>query len=177
MSLINVGGRMPDGVKVHDFWVDDYEFICASGTALQIHGQRKKLMGKLCLTTSALIMLPYKGMWLKVGEMVIKRLQDAVLGDYADMAEMLENMGVVDLQANYDKLEKVLIVPLTLIDGDAWVTEHQFLFIKGGASVSVPVSGVPYEFQMAARGHEVGDFASAHDFCEHLNSLLLHDYY
>lgn len=176
MGMLNIGGRMPDGVKVHEFWVDDTEFVCASGTALQMAGCRKKIMGKLCLTTSALIMLPYEGLWLKVGEMIIKRMQNAILGEYADMAELLENLGVVDLQANYDKLKEVVILPLCLIEGEAWVEEHQFLFIRGGASFNVQIAGTQYDFQMATRGHEVEGFASAQDFSEQVNALR-YNYY
>ena len=54
MADINIGGRMPDGVKVHDFWVKKKRFVCASGAALEVEGKSTKLMGKLCLLTDAL---------------------------------------------------------------------------------------------------------------------------
>ena len=42
MALINIGGRMPDGVKVQEFWVPPEDFVCASGAALKVAGQSKK---------------------------------------------------------------------------------------------------------------------------------------
>ncbi len=74
MALINIGGRMPDGVKVHEFWVDEADFVCASGTVMEVSGEKNKLRGKLCLLRDALIMLPYEGLWLKVGEFLISFL-------------------------------------------------------------------------------------------------------
>ena len=171
MDLINIGGRMPDGVKVQEFWIDESEFVCASGAALQIGGKGKRLMGKLCLTTRALIMLPYEGLWLKVGEWFIKQMQSQILGDYADLADLLEDLGVVDTRANYDKLAEVLVIPLAYVTSPSHVTEHQFLFVRGGASLTVFVNGQKFEFQMATRGSEVGNFASAQDFAEAINYM------
>ena len=47
MAVINIGGRMPDGVKVHEFWINEELFVCASGAALEVEGESKKVMGKL----------------------------------------------------------------------------------------------------------------------------------
>ena len=115
MALINIGGRMPDGVKVHEFWVEEENFILASGVALKTTGKSKRLMGKLCLLNNALVMLPYEGVWLKAGEILIGKLQGIILGDYAEMAGWMERLGLIDLKGNYHKLDKVLLWPLALI--------------------------------------------------------------
>jgi hypothetical protein len=171
MGVINIGGRMPDGVKVHDFWVEESDVICASGVALQ-KGSKKKLMGKLCLTTTSLIMLPYEGLVLKIGEMLIQELQNAILGEYASMADAMQKLGLLSLNANYEKLDRVMIWPLHLLEREARVEEHHFLFLHGGASLIIFMGGEEYDFQMANRGHEIGEFASAQDFCEHINELM-----
>lgn len=169
MALINIGGRMPDGVKVHEFWVEEDKFICASGAALQVEGQSKKIMGKLCLLTDALIMLPYEGLWLKVGEYMISKMQDAILGEYANMATWIERLGIADRNANYEKLEKILIWPRELIEPGCETQVHAFLGMRRGASLQVRINGHALDFQMSNRGYEVGDFASAQEFCEHLS--------
>ena len=171
MSVINIGGRMPDGVKVHEFWIEENEFVCASGTALKVEGESKTLMGKLCLLSDALIMLPYEGAWLKVGEYLIGKLQGFILGDYAEMASWMERLGLIDLKANYEKLDKVLLWPLALIEGDCWVEEHSFLGMSRGASLHVPMNSRDYAFQMSKRGYEVKDFACAEDFCETIDLM------
>jgi hypothetical protein len=166
MALINIGGTMPDGVKVHEFWVNQEDFLCASGTAMEVEGESKKIMGKLCLLSDALVMLPYEGAWLKAGEFLIGKLQGLILGEYADMAGWMERLGLINLKANYEKLEKVLLWPLTLIEGDCWVEVHSFLGMRRGASLHIRMNGRDYAFQMSNRGYEIGDFASAQDFCE-----------
>ncbi len=165
MALINIGGRMPDGVKVHEFWVEEEDFILASGVALKTTGKTKKLMGKLCLLNNALIMLPYEGAWLKAGEFLIGKLQGMILGDYSEMAGWMERLGLIDLKGNFHKLDKVLLWPLDLIEEDCWVEEHSFLGMSRGASLHVTINGHDHAFQMAKRGYEVGDFGSAEDFC------------
>lgn len=166
MTMINVGGRMPDGVKVHEFWVNEEDFVYASGAALKVEGESKKLMGKLCLLSDALIMLPYEGAWLKVSEFFIGKLQGLILGEYADMASWMERLGLIDLKGNYHKLDKIALWPLTLIEGECWVEEHSFLGMRRGASLHIRMNGRDYAFQMSNRGYEVSDFGSAQDFCE-----------
>ena len=172
MAVINIGGRMPDGVKVHEFWVNEEMFVCASGAALEVEGEPKKVMGKLCLLSNALVMLPYEGAWLKLGEYLIGKLQGLILGECADMAAWMESLGLIDLKGNYRNLDKVLLWPLTLIEGDCWVDVHSFLGISRGASLHIQISGRDYGFQMSNRGHEVGDFASAQAFFEAIQQVL-----
>jgi hypothetical protein len=169
MALINIGGRMPDGVKVHEFWIYEEQFICASGAALEVEGESKKIMGKLCLLTDALIMLPYEGTWLKVGEYLIDRLQGLILGEYADMAGWMQRLGLIDLKGNYQNLDKVMLWPLELLEDDCWVEVHSFLGISRGASLHITINGRDFAFQMARRGYEIGEYASAEDFCEALS--------
>ena len=166
MALINIGGRMPDGVKVYEFWVNQEDFVCASGAAMEVEGESKKIMGKLCLLTDALIMLPYEGTWLKVGEYLVGKLQGWILGEYADMAAWMERLGLINLKGNYEKLDKVLLWPLNLIEEDCWVKIHSFLGMRRGAALHIRMQGRDYAFDMSNRGYEIGDFASAQDFCE-----------
>lgn len=169
MALINIGGRMPDGVKVHEFWVEEHKFICASGAAMRAEGQSKKIMGKLCLLSDALIMLPYEGLWLRVGEYVIGKMQDAILGDYADMAAWVERLGIADRHANYEKLEKILIWPRELIEPGCEVEVHAFLGMRRGASLKVRINGTALDFQMANEGYAPEGFASAQVFCSEMH--------
>lgn len=171
MADINIGGRMPDGVKVHDFWVKKKRFVCASGAALEVEGKSTKLMGKLCLLTDALVMLPYEGTWLKVGEFLIGKLQGLILGEYANMATWMDRLGLIHLKGNLKYLDKTLLWPLTLIEGDCWVEVHSFLGMSRGASLHITVDNRDYAFGMAKRGYEVGDFATAEDFCEAIQEL------
>ncbi len=122
--------------------------------------------------TDALIMLPYEGTWLKVGEFLIGKLQGWILGEYADMADLMERLKLIDRKANYENLDKILIWPLTLIEGDCWVEVHSLLGMGRGASLHISVNNKDYAFSMLSRGHEVGDFASAQDFCEAIQELL-----
>ena len=65
MGLINIGGSMPDSARAKDFWIEESDLICASGTSLQ--GKMfTQILGKLILTKTSLIMLPYEGILLKV---------------------------------------------------------------------------------------------------------------
>ena len=172
MAEINIGGRMPDGVKVHEFWVKKKRFVCAAGTAMEVEGVSKKLKGKLCLLTNALVMLPYEGTWLKVGQFIIGQMQGWILGEYADMADLMERLKLIDRKANYENLDKILIWPLTLIEGDCWVEKHSILGMGGGASLHISMDNRDHAFSMLSRGHEVGDFASAEDFCEAIQELI-----
>ncbi len=171
MAAINIGGRMPDGVKVHDFWISEEQFVYASGAALEVEGESKNLMGKLCLLSNALIMLPYEGVWLKVGEYLIGKLQSMILGDCADMAGWMERLGLIDLKGNYRTLDKVVLWPLALIEGECWVEVHSFLGLHRGASLHVRINGKEHAFQMSNRGYEIDGFASAQDFCEAIQRL------
>lgn len=171
MAVINIGGHMPDGVKVHEFWINEELFVCATGTALEVEDESKKVMGKLCLMSNALIMLPYEGALLKVVEFLIGKLQRLILGEYADMAAWMERLGIIDLKGNYKNLDKILIWPLTLIEGECWVEVHSFLGMSRGASLHIRMSNKDFAFQMSNRGHEIGDFASAQDFCEAIQKL------
>ena len=172
MAMINIGGRMSDGVKVHSFWINKKQFVCASGVALKVEGKSKTLMGKLCLLSNALIMLPYEGAWLKVGQFLIGQFQVWILGEHADMASWMERLGIIDTKGNFKNLDKTLVWPLSLIEGDCWVKVHSFLGMSRGASLHICIDGRDYAFSMAKRGCEVGDFASAEDFCEAIQQRL-----
>ena len=172
MAVINIGGRMPDGVKVHEFWVNEEQFVCASGTVLEVEGESKKLMGKLCLLTAALMMLPYEGAWPKVGQFLIGQLQGLILGEWSDMATCMDRLGLIDLKGNFRNMDKTLIWPLALIEGDCWVEVHSFLGMSRGASLHISVNNRDYAFSMGKRGYEIGDSASAEDFCEAIQELI-----
>ena len=169
MAVINIGGSMPDGVKVHEFWIDENLFVCASGAALEIEGESIKLMGKLCLLSDVLIMLPYEGTWLKMGQFLAGELQQLILGEFADMATWMDRFGLIDLEGNYKNIDNILIWPLNIIEGECSVEVHSFLGMHRGASLHLSVNGRDCAFQMSNRGYEVADFASAQDFCDVLN--------
>jgi len=157
---------MPDGVNVHECWVNEDLLLCATGTALEIDGKSKKLMGKLCLLPDALIMLQYEGAWLIIGELMINELQGVILGDDAEMAGLMEKLGLIDTKANYENLDKTLVWPLCNIEAACQVEVHSFLGMSRVASLHIPMNGKDYAFQMANRGYGIEGFSSAQDFCE-----------
>lgn len=168
MPTINLGGTMPDGAKARDFWVEEDQFICASGTALQ-GSLFKMILGKLCLIRSALIMLPYEGLMVKAAELLAGKLRSYILGDFADMADAMEKLGLI--HNGYEILSEVLVWPLEQLEGDARVEPRRFLGLGSGADLMVPANGQQYAFNLKGRGHEVAGFASAEEFCEYINRL------
>jgi hypothetical protein len=71
----------------------------------------------------------------------------------------------------YEILDRVLIWPLEMIEGDAEADEKSFLFIRGGADLVVRMGGQEYRFNMKTDGHEIEGFASAQTFAERINRL------
>ncbi|MDD2904655.1 MAG: hypothetical protein PHU44_19660 [Syntrophales bacterium] len=59
-----------------------------------------------------------------------------------------------------------MLWPLTLIEGDCRVEVYSFLGLRRGAALHIRLQGRDYAFDLSNRGYEVGDFASAQDFCE-----------
>lgn len=43
---------------------------------------------------------------------------------------------------------------------------YSFLGLRRGAALHIRLQGRDYAFDLSNRGYEVGDFASAQDFCE-----------
>ena len=70
MALVNLGGRMPDGTMARELLVEESEFVCASGTALA-GSLFKQILGKLCLTRTALVMLPYESHGYRARESIL----------------------------------------------------------------------------------------------------------
>ena len=164
MSKINLGGPMPDGTRAHDLLVDASEFVCAAAASLS-RGPFTNLLGKLCLTRTSLVMLPYEGFVLEVVQKLAEHLQTAILGPYAEMAGKLAQLG---LYVNpTEVLDNVLVWPLANLDQDAGAESR----LLGGADLLIKARGETYEFTMKAAGHESAGFASAQTFRDNINRL------
>lgn len=159
---------MPDGAMAKEFLVEESDFVCASGTALQ-GSLFKQILGKLCLTRTTLVMLPYEGLLVKAVDYLAGQLRSAILGEFGNMADALEKLGII--HNGYEILSEVLVWPLVLLEGDASVEDRQFLFIRGGADLVIRMAGQQHSFNLRTRGHEVQGFASAQDFCEAIHRL------
>ncbi len=171
MGRINLGGRMPDGSQAMDFWTESSDFVCASGAELSESPSKFKfgVMGKLCLTRSGLVMLPYEGAVLQVVQKIAAELKKTILGPYANMADALAKLGLYPKGPQV--LDRVLVWPLTAIDANAQVEEQSFLGIRGGARLDIRVNGKPYYFFMSTEGSQPTGFASAQQFRDAINSL------
>lgn len=171
MARMNLGGPMLDGSKAQDFWVEELDFVCASGAELSESSSLFKwgILGKLCLTKTCLVMLPYEGVALEVVKQLSARLRKMILGPHADMAEALEKLGLYPKGPKV--LEKVLVWPLAKIENDAQSKELSFLGVRGGAQLIIEAAGERYYFNMAGKGHEPVGFASAQEFMNRINRL------
>ena len=166
-NMKNLGGTMPDGAHVPDFWINNQaDFICESGVMLS---QAKDLLGKLCLTRSCLIMLPYDGAVLAIVMKLSDYLKKTILGPYAKMADVMKKFGLYAQGPGI--FEKVLIWPIAHLSQDATVKERSLLFIHGGADLIIQMNGQIYTFNMATQGHAPVGFASAQEFMSHINKL------
>ena len=168
MGQINLGGRMPDGSQAQDLWVEQSDFICASGSMLS-QGILSNLLGKLCLTRTCLIMLPYEGVALEVVKKLADQLQQAILGPSADLAGKLQKLGLY--ARGPQVLEKVLVWRVADFDGDAQVKELSFGPIHGGADLIIKVHSQQFSFNLKTAGHEAAGFASAQAFRDAINRL------
>src|ERR1039457_5047702 len=164
MSQINLGGPMPDGARAHDLFVDASQLVCAAGASLS-KGLFTNLLGKLCLTRTSLVMLPYEGVVLEVVQKLAEHLQSAILEPYAEVAGKLAQLGLYAKPA--EVLDKVLVWPLANLDQDAGAESH----LLGGADLLIKARGETYEFNMKGAGHEVAGFASAQTFRDDINRL------
>jgi hypothetical protein len=164
MSQINLGGLMPDGTRAQDLFAEASDFVCASGVMLS-QGAFTGLLGKLCLTKRALVMLPYEGLVLELVNRLAEHLEKAILGPYADLAQKLKQFGLY--AKGPEVLKRVLVWPLSAVEGNAEVRLHML----GGADLVVNVRGEKYEFNMRAKGHEPAGFASAEEFRDQINRL------
>jgi hypothetical protein len=171
MSRINLGGRMPDGSEAMDFWTEPSNFVCAAGAELSESPSKLKwgMLGKLCLTRSALLMLPYEGAMLQAVQKIATELRKSVLGPYAKMAEALAKLGLYPKGPQV--LDQILVWPLTAMDANAKMEEQSFLGIRGGARLDVRVKGKPYYLFMSAKERQRANFASAKQFRDAINSL------
>jgi hypothetical protein len=171
VSLRNVGGPMPDGTRARDLWVDESDYICASGAELCRSASLFKtgVLGKLSLTRTSLVMLPYEGAELEIVKELASRLQHIILGPYAQIAEALEKLGLYP--KGLETLDRVLVWPLVALDEVAQSKDLNFLGIRGGAQLIIKVKGETYYFNMAAQGRAPAGFASAQEFQNHINRL------
>lgn len=167
-KMKNLGGTMPDGSHVPDFWINKADFICESGVLLS-SAQSNDLLGKLCLTKKCLIMLPYDGAAVQIALKLADYLRKMILGPYAEAADNLKKIGLY-AQAHPEILKKVLIWPLSSIQ-QVRVNERNFLFIKGGADLIIQFNDENYTFNMATKGYEPNGFACAQDFMAQINRL------
>lgn len=158
MSRINMGGRMPDGSKAQDFWVESSDFICASGSSLS-QGLFTNILGKLCLTRICLFMLPYEGAMLVAAQQVASHLQSAILGPYAHTASLLQKFRLYPNNVTH-VADKVMVWPLASLEGDAQVQ----MGIFGGATLTLKFNGQTYSFSLRSQGHQPAGFASAQTF-------------
>ncbi|MFQ5804363.1 MAG: hypothetical protein ACE5JQ_15850 [Candidatus Methylomirabilales bacterium] len=170
MALIDIGGQMPDGSWAQEFLIEESDFVCASGATLS-QSPVKPLLGKLCLTTTSLVFLPYEGALLYVVQQLAAHLRKTVLGPYEDVAAALDTLG---LYPGPEVVGEVLFWPLDSLSGPARVRERSFLGIRGGADliISVEPKGEVYEFNMATEGRQPEGFASAQTFMKNINRLL-----
>lgn len=168
MSLINIGGPMPDGSIAQDMWVNKSDFVCASGAMLS-QGPFNGLLGKLCLTRTSLVMLPYEGLSVELVKKLAALLQKTILGPYAGTADKLQKLGLYP--KGMQTLDKVLAWPLSSLDEAAIAKDEGILFIRGGASLIIKANGQTYSFSMSTKGHESHGFASAQDFRDYINRL------
>ena len=168
MAKVNLGGPMPDGSRAQDMWADQGDFVCASGAMLS-EGPFKNLLGKLCLTRTSFVMLPYEGAALKVVQELAKKLKKSILGPYADMAGKLEQLGLY--AKGPEVLDRVLVWPLAELDGPAIAEDRSLFFIKGGADFIVSFKGEKYSFNMRTKGYEMKGFASAQFFRDSINHI------
>jgi hypothetical protein len=162
MGQINLGGRMPDGSYAQDLWVEQSDFICASGSMLS-QGVFNNLLGKLCLTRTCLIMLPYEGVALEIVKKLAGQLQRVILGPQLGLYAKGPQV-----------LEKVLVWRVADFDEDAQVKELSFGPIRGGADLIIRVHRVhsqPFSFNLKTAGHEAAGFASAQTFRDAINRL------
>ena len=164
MSRINMGGRMPDGAKVYDLWVEASDFICAAGASLA-QGPFTNILGKLCLTRTSLVLLPYEGAVLAAVQQLASHLQAAILGPYAHTANLLQHLR---LYANPAQPAKT-VLPWSLadLDEDARVQ----MGILGGATLLIQSKGKTYSFSLRSQGHQPAGFASAQTFRDNINRL------
>jgi hypothetical protein len=171
MGLVNIGGPMPDGTTAQDFWINGADFVCASGAELSQSGSLFKwgVQGKLCLTRTSLVMLPYEGVVLEVVKKLAAKLRKSILGPYADMADTLEKLGLYP--KGPEVLDKVLIWPVARLGRDAQAKELTFLGIRGGAQLIIQIGGEEYYFNMATTGRTAPGFASAQQFRDYVNRL------
>ena len=160
-----MGGRMPDGSKAQDFWVESSDFICASGASLS-QGLFTNILGKLCLTRTSLFMLPYEGAMLKVAQKVASHLQTTILGPYAHTASLLQQLRLYPQDVAY--VTKVVMPwPLASLDGDARV---QMGFL-GGATLIIKCKGQTYSFGLRSQRDPRTGFESAQTFAAWINRL------
>jgi hypothetical protein len=171
MSLVNMGGVMPDGSRAQEFWVDASDVVCVSGAELCNSSSLFKwgVFGKLCLTKSSLVMLPYEGANLEIVKKLASILKSTILGPYATIAEALEKLGLYPKGPTV--LDKLMVWPLASFDEVAKSKELSFLGIHGGAQLIIKVNAETYYFNMATRGHAPAGFASAEEFCDYINRL------
>ena len=167
MGLINLGGPNPDGTRTRDVFVEESEFVCSSGVELGSTGSifKSGQLGKLCLTTSALVMLPYEGRVLKVVQQLAAKLQSTILGDYADLADAFQQLGLYPKGPQV--LQEVLVWPLSELDGPAQAKNT----IGWGAQLIISVKGEQYYFNMGKEGSPTLGQASAQEFRVKINSV------
>ncbi len=171
MNLVNMGGPMPDGTRAQDFWVQQSDFVCASGAELCDTSSLFKwgVLGKVCLTTTSLVMLPYEGVVLEIVKKLASRLRSTILGPYAEMASILDKLGLYP--KGPEVLDQVLVWPLAALSEDAQAKELSFLGIRGGAQLIINVNGESYYFNMSTQGSAPAGFASAQEFRDYINRL------
>lgn len=167
VGMINLGGPNPDGTRTRDMLVDGTEFVCSSAAELGSTGSIFKFgqMGRLCLTTSALVMLPYEGTVLKAVQKLAGKLQSTILGDYAQLADAFQQLGLYPKGPQV--LTDVLVWPLTQLDGPAEAKNT----IGWGAQFIISKDGEQYYFNMSAEGSAPSGQASAQEFRDNVNSL------
>ena len=167
MALINLGGPNPDGTRTHDLFVEKSQFICWSATELGKTGSIFKFgqMGRLCLTRSALVMLPYEGVVLKAAQKLAGKLQSAMLGDFADLAHALQQIGLYPKGPQV--LDQVLVWPLSAIEVPAEAKDT----IGWGAQLIIKAHGEQYFFNVSKEGATSAGQASAQRFRDNINAL------
>ncbi len=167
MSLVNLGGPNPDGSRTRDMFVEEAEFVCYAGVELGATGSIFKFgqMGRLCLTSSALVMLPYEGVVLKLAQKLAGKLQSAILGDYANLADAFQKLGLYPKGPQV--LDEVLMWPLSTLDSPAQAKNT----FGWGAQLIISVAGDQFFFNMSCEGSAASGQASAQEFRNSINHL------
>lgn len=165
-ALVDLGGPLPDGSRARSVLVPAGNFVCAAPTMLS--ARPAELLGKLCLTRTALILVPYEGAALRMASEIAARLRVALLGPHIGLADGLAKLGLYARAP--EALRELLAWPLPSIHA-ARVELRDFLVFHAGAELFIDTPEGEFGFALRRSGAEVFGYASAETFLAHLRRL------